>query len=147
MSRIKVLLSGALGVLALGTVTLSNGSVRAAGAAAAAEQGSPQRVSPEMLYPDNQDVLPSLLHVAPIPPDWDADRQEKDTHEVKRWASPHAPLTPAQMNLVQDGARQAVSQAAVLPALSATAGLNFDGVGLPGYSPTGAPPDTNGAAG
>ena len=145
MSRVKVLLGGALGVLTLGAVALSNGSVSAAGAAGA--QGSPKQLSPEILYPDNQDVLPSLRHVAPIPPDWNADLQEKDTHEVKRWASPHAPLTPAQMNLVKDGARQAVSQALVLPALSATAGLNFDGVGLPGYSPTGAPPDTNGAAG
>jgi len=143
MSRVKVLLGGALGVLTLGAVALSNGSV----SAAAGAQGSPQRLSPEILYPDNQDVLPSLRHVPPIAPDWNADLQEKDTHEVKRWASPHSPLTPAQMNLVKDGARQAVSQALVLPALSATAGLNFDGVGLPGYSPTGAPPDTNGAAG
>jgi len=56
MSRVKVLLGGALGVLTLGAVALSNGSV----SAAAGAQGSPQRLSPEILYPDNQDVLPSL---------------------------------------------------------------------------------------
>jgi len=106
MSRVKVLLGGALGVLTLGAVALSNGSV----SAAAGAQGSPQRLSPEILYPDNQDVLPSLRHVPPIAPDWNADLQEKDTHEVKRWASPHSPLTPAQMNLVKDGARQAAKQ-------------------------------------
>ena len=146
MSRkVKVLLGGALGVLTLGALALSNGSVRAAGAPAA--QGPSQRLSPEILYSDNQDVLPSLRHVTPIPPDWNADLQEKDTHEVKRWASPRVPLTPAEMKLVKDAARQPVSPAAALPAVSATAGLNFDGVGLPGYSPTGAPPDTNGAVG
>src|SRR6185295_19896129 len=112
MSRkFTLLLAGALGVLTVGTLAFSNGPVSAAGQPGA--QGPAQRSSPEILYPDNQDVLPSLLHVAPIPPDWNADLQEKDTHEVKRWASPHSPLTPAQMNLVKDGARQAVSQALV----------------------------------
>ena len=143
--RVKVLLGGALGVLMLGTLAFSNRSISAAGQPGA--QGPPQQLRPEILYPDNQDVLPSLRHVTPIPPDWTADLQEKDTHEVKRWAPRHPKLTPAEMKLVKDAARQPVSQASVLPALSASAGLNFDGVGLPGYSPTGAPPDTNGAAG
>lgn len=145
MSRhFKVLLSGALGVLTLGVFAFSNAPVRAAGDAVPQES---KRLLPDILYPDNQDVLPSLRAVKPIPPAWYADLQDKDTHEVKRWPARRPLLTPAELKLFQDAARQPISGKTVLPAVSATAGLNFDGVGLPGYSPTGAPPDTNGAAG
>src|SRR6478752_5405807 len=111
--RVKVLLGGALGVLTLGTLAFSSGSDSAAGQAGA--QSPSQQLRPEILYPDNQDVLPSLRHVKPIPPDWNADLQEKDTHEVKRWALRHPRLSPAEMKLVKDAARQPVSQASVLP--------------------------------
>src|SRR5436190_9067527 len=142
----KALWGGVLGVLTAGALALSSGPVRAA--TEPGQQAQARRLRPDTLFPDNQDVLPSLADVAPIEPLY-ADLQDKDTHEVKRWPAHHVPLTAAQLKLVQDPARQGAASGAAAPvmALSATAGLNFDGAGLPSYSPTGAPPDTNGAVG
>ena len=140
MRRFVGVLASGLGLLALGGLAFTNGSLEAAG-----RTKPPEVWSPEILSPDHQDTLPSLRDVTPIPPDWYADLQEKDTHPVKRWPHQHAPLTDQQLNAFKDAARQRPSRLA--PMVSATPGLSFDGVGVPSYSPTGAPPDTNGAAG
>jgi len=133
-----ILVGGGLGLCAW---ALSSASVpvRAAQGAAPIKRMS----NPAFLNPDHHDQSPPLREMPPIAPNW----AELDRHEVKRWAHHHPLLTPAQLMLFADPARQAALTSAITPAVSATAGLNFDGVGVPSYTPTGAPPDTEGAVG
>ncbi len=139
---VDILSGGVLGVAVLGGLALSNGSVRAA-----EQKNGPQRlIDPLIRHADHQDVLPALRDVKPIPPNWYSEL-DKDTHEVKRWPRRYRALTAQQLALFKDAARQTPRTLPITPKVSATPGLNFDGVGLPSYSPSGAPPDTNGAAG
>ncbi len=142
---VGVLLSGVLGLVALGGLAVSNGSVKAAEKKAAPQ--SMRLINPEIKYPDHMDVLPSLRKVKPIPvPEY--SWLEKDDHPVKRWPHQHRLLTAQERKAFVDGARQQSSPQAPTPLVSATAGLNFNGVGSnTGYSVSGAPPDTNGAVG
>jgi hypothetical protein len=134
-----ILLGGALGLCAW-ALSSSGVPVRAA-------QGTTHPIkrmtNPAFLSPDHFDQSPPLREMPEIAPNW----AELDLHEVKRWAHQHPLLTPAQLMLFADAARQPALTNAVTPTVSATAGLNFDGVGVPSYTPTGAPPDTEGAVG
>jgi uncharacterized membrane protein len=133
---VGVLAGGALGLVAwaLGS---SGVSVRAA----QTQKQPPMRmVNPQVVYENNHDTSPPLREMKAIPPQWD----ERYDHRVRQWAHHHPLLSPDQLKLLRDGARQKLS---IGPSLSATVGLNFDGVGLPSYTPSGAPPDTEGAIG
>ena len=104
---------------------------------------APQRVGrmlgAEEIELDHWDVSPPLRDMKLIPPMY----PELEAHEVK-----HLPrrYPPADLAATGDPARQAAPGGTEV---SGTVGLNFDGVGvgLGGFSPNGAPPDTVGAAG
>ena len=114
-------------------------------AGAAAEEGpeAQRKAGPELILPYHQDVSPALRDITPIIPDWFEMTGEKNEHPVLPLPHHHA---MADLQHVMDGARQDPVSGPQLN-LSATPGLSFDGLGLPGYTPSGAPPDTNGAAG
>jgi hypothetical protein len=61
-------------------------------------------------------------------------------HPVKRLPHRHPPREVGRFP-------DLVHQPSAVRPLAATLGLNFDGMGVPGYAVTGAPPDTNGSAG
>ena len=134
-----LLVGGGLGLCALALMS-SDGPARAA---QNTTHPIKRMTNPAFLSPDHFDQSPPLREMPEIAPNW----AELDRHEVKRWAHQHPLLTPAQLMLFADPARQAALTSAITPALSASAGLNFDGVGVPSYTPTGAPPDTEGAVG
>jgi hypothetical protein len=94
--------------------------------------------SPELYYLDHYDESRPLRDMPVIPPR-EGDRR---IHPVKLLHPPRDIPRGFQDPLV--GARLAPS-----PEVAVTAGLNFDGigVGLPGFSVSSAPPDTNGAVG
>lgn len=96
-----------------------------------------RRTGPELIYLDHSDVTPAALRdMKVIPPEW----SEKEDHEVKPLPH-HHPQRP--LGSVPDPALQVGPG----PRVGAIPGLNFDGVGVPNYGITGAPPDTVGAAG
>src|SRR5438552_419462 len=95
-----------------------------------------RKVGADLVELDYSDVSPPLRSIKPIPPRF-ADNEE---HEVKRLPH-HHPFRP--LGRQRDLALQSVAG----PLVGTTAGVNFDGLGLPGYTVTGAPPDTNGAIG
>ena len=124
--------------------------------AAVSAQAEPpvKRVGAEVRILDHEDVSPPLRSLKPIPPAW-PELQEKEEHEVKRWSHHHPvhplgtrpdPLASFQNRFLIGGA---AGSGALTPApmVAATAGLNFDGVGVPNYTVSGAPPDTVGAVG
>ena len=125
----------AVGILACGATLLL-----AVPSGAAEKVGS--RPVKELLYPDHMDESRPLREMPVLPPNWDLDRFE---HPVLKL--PRRPR-PAALRYLE-GARDAATQAAPSLRLAATSGLNFDGVGigLGGFSPNSAPPDTNGAIG
>jgi len=95
-----------------------------------------KKVGAELVELDYSDVSPPLRRIKPRPPIF----QDNEEHEVKRLPH-HHPFRPL--------GRQAdhALQLAPRPLVGTTPGMNFDGVGLPGYTVSGAPPDTNGAVG
>ena len=95
-----------------------------------------RKVGADLVELDYSDVSPPLRSIKPIPPRF-ADNEE---HEVKRLPH-HHPFRP--LGRQRDLALQSMAG----PLVGTTAGVNFDGLGLPGYTVTGAPPDTNGAIG
>src|SRR5437868_5128691 len=97
----------------------------------------------EVILPNHHDVSAPLRDIKPITPDWWELTGEKNEHPVLPLPHHHG---NADLGLVTDAARQDPTRAPQLN-VSATAGLSFDGLGLPSYTPSGAPPDTNGAAG
>jgi Big-like domain-containing protein/immune inhibitor InhA-like protein len=129
---------GALALLAFGTLIFLGGPARAV----ADENPTPgEKVGAELMLPNHQDVSAPLREIKPIPPDW-WELTGKNKHPVLPLPHHHG---DADLDLVKDAARQP----ALGPQLnvSATPGLSFDGVGVPSYTPSGAPPDTVGAAG
>jgi hypothetical protein len=123
--------SGAAAFVAYGALTLLVGSQ----VVHAAENESVLR-APELIKLEKSDVSRPLRDIVPIP---FVDTGE-DEHELK--ALPHHHALQA-LTLAAD----VVHQSAVLPKVGATQGLSFDGVGVPNLSPSGAPPDPNGAVG
>jgi hypothetical protein len=131
---------GALGLLACGALAILDGPARAAGGGQPAPE---RRVGAELILSNHQDVSLPLRKIKPIPPDWSELTGEKNEHPVLQLPHHHG---KADLRLVRDLALQPLALAPQ-PNVSVSAGLSFDGVGLPGYTPSGAPPDTNGAAG
>lgn len=106
---------------------------------AGAQAEKPVQQGAETLQLDHYDVSPPLRDMRPIPPDW--VEIGKNDHPVKPLPHHHdakalAPLRDAVVQSLTGG-----------PLVSATAGVNVDGVGVPNLTITGAPPDTNGAVG
>ncbi len=101
--------------------------------------------SPRLYYLDRADVSPRLRDMKIIPPRRSFEREE---HAVKLLHPPR-PISQANDPIVQRGTGRAPNAPLGGPLASTSAGLNFDGngVGLAGFSVTGAPPDTNGAPG
>jgi hypothetical protein len=93
--------------------------------------GSVGPVSPEVIHAEHHDVGPALRNIV-VP------QLAPSTVEVKPLR-----LTGAPILAVPDGALQT---SATTP-LGTTAGVSFDGLGVPNSSICCAPPDTNGAAG
>src|SRR5262249_33842931 len=111
----------------------------AAGAEGAEERARRQTLrSPELYYLDHYDESRPLRDMPVIAPQ-EGDRR---IHPVQML---HAPRD------VPKGFRDPLVSASLAPTLqlAATPGLSFDGigVGLPGFSVSSAPPDTNGAVG
>ncbi len=105
-------------------------------AGGAAREKVERKVGAELVELDHSDVSPPLRRIVPIPPRF----QDNEEHEVKRLPH-HHPFRA--LGRQPDLALQSAPG----PLVGTTPGVNFDGVGLPGYTPTGAPPDTNGAIG
>jgi hypothetical protein len=103
----------------------------------------------ELFELDHQDVSPPLRSIKPIPPDWYSELAEKDLHEVKKWPHHHpdAPLGSVADPLASFQNQALARATGKAPSVAAVPGLNFDGVGVPNYAISGAPPDTVGAAG
>ncbi len=99
-----------------------------------------KKVGAETFELDHYDVSRPLRDVRPIPPEWWA----LEDHPVKRWPHQHA---ARKLGSQPDPALQASQSLSPVPLVGTTAGLNFDGVGVPNYTVSGAPPDTNGAVG
>src|SRR5437899_9854560 len=95
-----------------------------------------RRVGAELIELDHSDVSPPLRGIKPIPPHF----EDNEEHAVKRLPH-HHPFRA--LGSQPDPALQLAPG----PRVATTAGPNFDGVGVPGYSVTGAPPDTEGAMG
>jgi hypothetical protein len=113
-------------------------SMEAAGSAQNEGRRKPQRqVGPEIIELDHSDVSPPLRDIAPIPPRF----QDNEEHPVKKL--PHRHPFP-RLGSKADPVLQSV---APVPLVSTTAGLSFDGVGVPNYGVASAPPDTVGAIG
>jgi Big-like domain-containing protein/immune inhibitor InhA-like protein len=102
----------------------------------AAREKVERKVGAELVELDHSDISPPLRRIQPIPPQF----QDNEEHEVKRLPHHHPFRT---LGRQPDFALQSVPG----PLVGTTAGLSFDGVGVPGYTVTGAPPDTNGAVG
>ncbi len=90
---------------------------------------------PDLYYLDHWDVSPPLGEMPILPPSW-----EPEQHPVKTLPHHHPADAPSAWP-------DPALQTRVEPLVGVTPGLNFDGVGVPNYTITGAPPDTNGAAG
>ena len=97
---------------------------------------SNRRGEVELKYLDHEDEI-DLRNVKIFPPE--PDLRE---HAVLKWTHGHPPR-------VLGAQRDPALQVGVAPLVGTTAGVNFDGVGvgLPGFTVTSAPPDTNGAVG
>jgi hypothetical protein len=108
----------------------------AAGVAVAEEERPRTLRSPKLYYLDHYDVSPPLRDLPVVPP----RPRDRRAHPVKLLHPPRA--------VPRAFVDQAV-QRSIAPLVAVTPGLNFDGVGvgLAGFSPSSAPPDTNGAAG
>src|SRR5712691_13438911 len=81
--------------------------------------------------------LSPLRDIAPIPPRF----QDNEEHPVKKL--PHRHPFPR----LGSKADPVLQSLAPVPLVSTTAGLSFDGVGVPNYGVASAPPDTVGAIG
>ena len=118
-----------------------------ASAAVAAPQDAQSRPrtlrDPELHLLYHYDISRPLREMPVIPPI--AEEGEERLHPVKLIRPPRA--VPS--GWVDPLAQAAGGTSALAPLVSTTPGLSFDGVGagFPGFSVTGAPPDTNGAAG
>ena len=104
------------------------------GIVAAAERGE-GRLPAQAYYLDHEDVSRPLREITPRPP-----RARKTRHSV-RMLHPPRPFGTESDALLRAAAPQ--------PQVATTPGLNLDGVGvgLAGFSPNSAPPDTNGSVG
>ena len=126
-----------LGVACLWLATSTTRAQQAEGGTPAGA-AVPAKVGAETSGLYHSDVSPPLTSMYLYPP-----RFEKEEHAVKRLPHHHP------MGVL--GARPDLAlqqQAAIaLPALAATAGLSFDGTGVPNYGVNSAPPDTEGAVG
>ena len=112
----------------------------------AAENEHPRTLrSPELYYLDHFDESRPLREMAVIPP----RLGERRRHPVKLLHPPRPfPKIFADLAAQTDGPG-GPGGASATPLVATTAGLNFDGIGigLGGFSPNSAPPDTNGAVG
>jgi hypothetical protein len=97
------------------------------------------QVKPDLIFLDHFDVTPvPLRDMKVIPPDWVETREQG---APRKWRHPMGPLTS--LRTLTDQAHQR----SFGPLVGTTAGLSFDGVGVPNLSVSSAPPDTNGAIG
>jgi hypothetical protein len=111
--------------------------------AMAAEDASVQVLSnPDLYYLDHFDVSPPLRDMPVIPPSATERPREINTENTRR-IGPLAPAPPGWVDPLEAQSKRPA------PELGVTTGLNFVGVGrgLGTYSPSVAPPDTNGAVG
>jgi len=116
-------------------------------AAAAAPQGPQSQVQtlrdPEIHLLYHHDISLPLREMPVIPPI--PEEGAERLHPVKLIRPPRA----VPFGWVDPLAQQSGGTNALAPLVSTTPGLSFDGVGVgfPGFTVTGAPPDTNGAVG
>jgi hypothetical protein len=111
--------------------------------ARAAEREQPQvRTGPELFYLDHWDVSPPLRDLPPVAP---GTGRVREFNEQNR--RPTLPVNPLPKGWVDP--LEHLSQQGPQTEVGVTTGLSFDGVGvgMAGYSISGAPPDTNGAVG
>src|SRR5262245_33910247 len=101
--------------------------------------GADRKVGAEEIELDHWDVSPPLRDMKVIPPTY----EDLWDHEVKRWPRRY-PMVD-----LQSSGDAALQRRGGGTRVNGTAGLNFDGVGvgLGGFSPSSAPPDTVGAIG
>ncbi len=129
-----VLLGAALAVVGL----VASLPVRAAQKPEEPKQKPQRMVGPELIYLDHSDTTPlPLREMKVIPPDWFRDKEAQPA--PKKWRQ--------QPFRALGSLAEPTLQTSRAPLVGTTAGLSFDGVGVPNYGVNSAPPDTNGAIG
>jgi hypothetical protein len=121
---------------------LGLGAVGAAGQETPGSRAKTLR-NPELSLLSHYDLSRPLHEMPALPPIQEEGAWRR--HPVKLIRPPR-PVPPGWTDPLAPAAR---ARAMVAPRVATTAGVSFDGVGvgLGDFSPTGAPPDTNGAAG